>query len=162
MLSEVKQTRVWEGMLGSDIRSKYFGELSGRYSQRQQVATWATLLFSSSDAVSLVATLPANLIWIRLALAVCATGASIYLALAQNDKKAFDAAGLRDRWSRLHLAFQAIWEDVYADDAELRLTELDPQRLEASNAGVALLNDRQALLKWQDHTEREYNVHSTA
>jgi hypothetical protein len=140
MLSEAQQERVWEGMLGSEIRAKYFAELSGRYSKRQQFATWATLLFSSSDAVSLVAALPSNLTWIRLALALCATGTSIYLALAQNDRKAFDAAGLYERWSPLALSFQAIWENVDADDAEAQLKHLDLPTIEASNAGIGLLN----------------------
>jgi hypothetical protein len=162
MLSEAQQARVWEGMLGSDIRAKYFAELSGRYSRRQQFATWATLLFSSSDAVSFVASLPSQLTWIRFTLAICAAGTSIYLALAQNDKKAFDAAGLRDRWSRLQVSFQAIWENVEAEDAELRLKELDPLRREASNSAVGLLYDRKAMLKWQSHTENKYRDPSTA
>jgi len=162
MLSEAQQKRVWEGMLGSEIRAKYFAELSGRYSRRQQFATWATLLFSSADAVSLIAVLPASLTWIRLALAASAAGTSIYLALAQNDRKAFESASLRERWSRIHTEFQAIWENVDAEDAESRLKDLDQPRLEASNAAVGLLNDQKAMLKWQIHTEREYHVESPA
>ena len=52
MLSEAQQKRVWDGMLASEIRAKYFAELSGRYLRKQQRVTWATLLFSSSDAAS--------------------------------------------------------------------------------------------------------------
>ena len=60
MLSEAQQKRVWERRLGSEIRAKYFAELSGRYSKRQRFATWSTLLFSSSDAVSLIASCQLN------------------------------------------------------------------------------------------------------
>jgi hypothetical protein len=101
MLSEAEQKRVWEGMLEFEIRSNYFAELSGRYSKRQQFGTWATLLFSSSDVVSLLASLPPDLVWTRLALAVCAAGASLYLSLAQNDKKSFESSSLHLCWSRL-------------------------------------------------------------
>jgi len=94
MLSEAQIRRVWEGMLASEIRAKYFTELSGSYLKRQRLVTWGILLFSSADAVSFLKNLPDSLVWIRAGLAVCAAGASIYLALAQYERSVIEASDL--------------------------------------------------------------------
>src|SRR6202451_1733876 len=102
MLTEPQSTRVWEGMLGAETRAKYFAELAGLYLKRQQYATIATLLFASADAAAFFAQLPPGYGWIRGALAVVVAGLSIYLALAQNERKALESTNLHARLSRLH------------------------------------------------------------
>ncbi len=159
-LSGAQEKRVWDGMLGSEIRAKYFAELSGKYQRKQQLATWGTLSFATADAASFLAHLPEDFLWIRAALAVCAAAVSIYLALAQNERKALDCSDLYARWGRLHKAYEAIWEDIQADDAMSRLRELDEQAIEASKLANSLKYNRKAMRRWQDHTEKEYQAYS--
>ena len=138
MLSDAQIKRVWEGMLGAEIRAKYFAEVSGRYVRNQRWATWFTLLFASSNAAALLAEIPQNLAWIRLALAVCVTGTSVYLALAGNMQKAFDCSNLHESWSRLHQGYRAIWEGIDADDALEVLNDLDTRATGVSKSSVSL------------------------
>ena len=44
MLSEAQQKRVWDGMLGEEIRADYFAELAGIYLWRQRAATWTNIV----------------------------------------------------------------------------------------------------------------------
>jgi hypothetical protein len=162
MLSDAQSTRVWQGMLGAEIRAKYFAELSGRYLERQKWGTWFTLLFASSNAIALLTAMPQTITWIRLLLAVCATGTSIYLALAGNAKKAFDCSTLHERWSRLHQGYRSIWEDTESPDAPALLKELDSREIEVSNSATSLPYDKKSMGKWQTHTEREYGFVPTA
>ena len=68
MLSDTQITGAWQGMLGAEIRAKYFADMSGRYLLRQQWGRWFTLLFASFNAVALLAAVPQQLTWIRLVL----------------------------------------------------------------------------------------------
>jgi hypothetical protein len=158
MLSEAQEKRVWEGMLGSEIRAKYFADLSGRHLLRQQVAQWFTLLFASSNVFALLATLPADVAWIRLALAVCATATSVYLALANNNKKAFECANFHDRWGHLYQGYRELWEDTEQENASAVLKELDSRNHELSNASLSIPHNEKAMAKWQEHTEREHHL----
>lgn len=114
MLSEAQQIRVWEGMLGAETRANYFAELSSRYMQKQRLATWATLLFSSGAVASLLANVPSE--W-KLALAIATTAVSLYSVVMQNQKLAVDASDLHARWNRLAKEYGRVWENVYAGDA---------------------------------------------
>ncbi len=158
MLSEAQVRRVWEGMLGAEIRAKYFAELSGSYLKRQHYATLFTLLFASADAAAFFAQLPHNLAWIRGALAVVVAGLSIYLALAQNERKAIDSANLHGRFSRLQKGYEAIWEDTHDPDAVMNLKSLDDEAIEASNAATILSNDQKAMSRWEERTVTEYQA----
>jgi hypothetical protein len=158
MLSDAQTTRVWQGMLGAEIRAKYFADMAGRLLRRQRWGTWFTLLFASSNVLALLTVIPQPLAWIRLALAVCATGTSIYLALAGNIQKAFDCSNLHERWSRLHHGYRNIWEDTESEAAPARLQELDLLEMEVSRSATSLPYDRKAMGKWQAHTEREHGL----
>src|ERR1700745_417908 len=127
MLTESQQKRVWEGMLGAEIRSNYFAGLSARYGTKQRLATWATLVSSSGAAVALMARLPDDLQWIRLSCALAAAGISIYSVVMQNQKLAVDASDLHARWIRLAKDCQRLWENVYVEDAVERLDALEDQ-----------------------------------
>ena len=158
MLSDVQITRVWEGMLGAEIRAKYFAEMSSRYVRYQKWGTWITLLFASSNAVALLATIPQQMVWVRLALAVCVTGTSIYLAIAGNIQKAFDCSNLYEGWSKLHQSYRTIWEDTGSVNAAALLNDLDARAVGISRSSTSLPYDKKAMGKWQTHTEREHGL----
>ena len=158
MLSGTQQRRVWEGMLSAEIRSNYFAELSGRYGSKQKLATWATLLFSSGAAISLMARLPDDLQWIRLLCALTATAISIYSVVMQNQKLAVDASDLHARWNRLAKDYQRLWENVYVEDAAERLDALEDRATDLSKAGTIFPNDRRAMLRWEQHVVEHHHL----
>ena len=160
MLSEAQQKRVWEGMLSSEIRSNYFAELSGQYLLKQRAATWLTLLFSSGAVVSIVADLSEDLKWIRVVLALFAAGLSAYSVVMQNQKFAVDASDLHARWNKLAKDYEALWENVYAEDAEERLRALDERATDLSKSGSGFRYSQRRMLRWQEHVERHRLAHS--
>jgi len=109
MLTLLQQKRVWENMLGAEIRENYFADLSGRYANKQRLATWFTLLVSSGAAVSMLTNLPDRLVWIRETLAIVAAAISLHSVVMQNQKFAVDSSDLHARWGRLAHDYQGLW-----------------------------------------------------
>jgi hypothetical protein len=160
MLSEAQIKRVWEGMLGAEIRSDYFAELSGKYQLGQKVATWTTLFLSSGATISLITALPADLSWVRIALAGLAAAMSLYSVVMQNQKLAVDASDLHARWNKLAMEYTRLWENVYVEDALDRLNALDDKIAELSKTGTAFPNRKRSMLKWQIHVEQQHGIHA--
>jgi hypothetical protein len=160
MLSDVQIKRVWEGMLAAEIRSDYFAELSGSYQRNQKIATWSTLFLSSGAAVSALASLPAHVSWVRIALPGLAAAVSLYSVVMQNQKFSVDASDLHARWNRLAMEYTRLWEDVYATDALEKLNSLDDRAADLSKAGTSFPNRKGSMLRWQDYVERQHGVHA--
>jgi hypothetical protein len=160
MLSDSQIKRVWEGMLSSEIRSDYFAELCGQYLRNQKIATWSTLFFSSGAAVSMIASLPAELSWIRLALASFAAAVSLYSVVMQNQKLAIDTADMHAKWNRLAMDYTRLWEDVYGEDALDKLNSLDDRAADLSKTATAFPNRKRSLLRWQQYVEQQHGVHA--
>ncbi len=164
MLSEAQQRRVWEGMLSAEIRANYFAELSGKYHRKQRGATWAILFLSSGAALAVLYTgLPAGIgPWLPPLLALLTAGLALYTLVAQYPKLAFDSADLHSRWSRLASKYEALWENVYADEAQEQLQKLTEEDMELSKMGNPFPYHEKAMLKWQDHVVRHRAAHVPA
>jgi len=153
-LSEAQQKRVWEGMLGAEIRANYFADLWSLYLNKQRLATWAAVLFSSGAVVSVVVDLGPGFSWIRFVLTLASAGINAYLVVVQNQKFAVDASDLHSRWNRLAKEYEALWENVYADNAQERLRELDEETTQLSKAGSGFRYDEHRMLRWEEHVLR--------
>jgi hypothetical protein len=151
MLTSSQQKRVWEGLLGAEIRANYFADLSGRYAFRQRAATWCTLVASSGAAVSILANLSEQWSWLRPALALSTAAISLYSVVMQNQKFAVDSSDLHARWNRLANDYQRLWDDMYADDALSLLNALSGREEELSKAGTAFPNRRRLMEKWETY-----------
>jgi len=164
MLSQSQQRRVWEGILSGEIRANYFAELSNKYHGRQRGATWMVLLLSSGAVAAFLYTGPFAEIaaWLRPLLPLLTTAVSVYMLATQNHKVAIESADLHSRWSSLARKYEALWEDIYADDAEERLQNLDQEAIELSKIGTAFPYREKAMRKWQDHIERHHAAHASA
>ena len=156
MLSEAQQKRVWEGMLASEIRANYFAELSARYLSRQRYSTLGTLILSSGAFASLLVNSPT---WLRLSFTLMAAVISLYSFVMQNQKLAFDAADLHDRWNRLAKDYERLWDDVYADGEVGTLEGLVDRGSALSKSGLVFPNRKRAMLQWQDYVE-QLRVHA--
>jgi hypothetical protein len=160
MLSDVQIKRVWEGMLGAEIRSDYFADLSGSYLGKQRLATWSTLFLSSGAAVSFVANIPQDYSFVRPLLACLAAAVSLYSVVMQNQKLAVDASDLHFRWNRLAMDYTRLWEDVYSEDALKTLNALDDRAAELSKSGTSFPNREKKMLRWQTHVEQQHGVNA--
>lgn len=138
-------------MLGAEIRSNHFADLSGRYARRQRLANWCTLLASSGAVASILAGLPENLGWIRLVLAFITAAISLYTVVVQNQKLAVDSSDLHARWGRFANDYQRLWDDMYYDDALKTLDSLSVREEELSKAGVTFPNNVKLMERWQDY-----------
>ena len=110
MLTPLQQKRVWENMLGAEIRENYFADLSGRY-------------------------LPHGLVWIRATLAVVAAAISLYSVVMQNQKFAVDSSDLYAHWERLAHDYQRLRDNTYSEDAVEVLDKLVTCEEELSKGG---------------------------
>jgi hypothetical protein len=148
ILTALQQKEVWEGMLGAEIRSNYFADLSGRYARNQRVATWAVLAFSSGAVASLLATAPDS---VRITLAAITAGISAYSVVMQHQKLAVDSSDLHARWNRLANDYRRLWDDMYSEEALSSLDALLRREEELSKAGTAFPNRKRVMEKWEDH-----------
>lgn len=151
MLSEAQIERVWQGMLGAEIRANYFAELTERYNHRQRWATWGTLFMSSGALAAILIELPSGWAWVRAAFAAMTTALSLYSVVRQNNKLSVDAADLPARWNKLSSEYEKLWEDVTIDNALDILNNLTDQGRELSKSATAFPNDAKAMLKWENH-----------
>ena len=152
MLSDAQIKGVWEGMLGAEVRANYFADLAEKFNNLQRVVTWS-ILFTSSGALTtmLIQDLPPEWKLLQPALAILTTALSLYAAVRQNYKLAFDAADLHLRWNKLAGAYERLWENVYADNAADVLDGLRENSAELSKAGTSFPYDTKKMLKWEDH-----------
>lgn len=146
--------RAWEGMLGAEIRSAYYGEMVGRMQLAQCVGTWLTLVFSSGAVAATILSLPADWQWLRTALAVPTAVISLWLLTRQYPRMGSEAADLHHRWNKLANEYTRLWEDLYSPSALATLNALDDRAADLSKAGTHLPLRRARLNACQDHVLR--------
>lgn len=163
MLSQLQQKNVWENWLSSEMRANYFADMANRYQSRQRALTWFTLLFSSGAALAIVTEwAPQGFEWIQAVLALLTAAASFLSLVEQNQKRAMECSDLHFRWNRLASEYEALWDDMYADDAELKLKLLTEKIAELSRSGTAFPYKERVMLKWQEYVQRHHGVSATA
>ena len=162
MLSELQQKNVWENWLSSEMRANYFADLANRYQSWQRALTWFTLIFSSGAALAIVTDwIPLGFEWIKAALALLTAAVSFLSLVQQNQKSATDCSDLHFRWNRLASEYEALWDDMYADDAELKLKMLTEKTAELSKSSTAFPYRERVMLKWQDYVQRHHGLSAT-
>src|SRR5438105_6841124 len=137
MLSELQRKNVWEGWLSAEIRANYFADLSYQYQHRQQVLTWLTLVFSSGAFITFITDwIPVEWEWVRPFFAALTAAVSLWAVVGQYHKVATDCSDLHFRWNRLSAAYEALWDDMYSDEAPVTLHALKEQDAELSKSGT--------------------------
>jgi hypothetical protein len=79
------------------------------------------------------------------------TALSLTSLIMQNPKKAADCAELHFKWNRLAAGYQALWNDVYADDAESKFVSLVEKEAELSRASMVIPDKPKIMEKWEQH-----------
>jgi len=122
------------------------------------MGTGFTLLVAFSNAFASLARIPQQMAWVRLALAVCLTGAIIYLAIAGNTQKAVDCPNLYEARSKLYfIRVTGLWEDTDSVNAPALLNDLDARAVGISRSSTSLPHTKR---QWGNgrHTEREHGL----
>jgi hypothetical protein len=109
----------------------------------------------------LLASLPEQYLWIRPALVFPTALLSAYSVVMQNQKFAVDSSDLHARWNRLAKEYEAVWENVYADDALERLNALEDRATDLSKAGAPFKYDKSRMLKWKEHVLAHRLAHAS-
>jgi hypothetical protein len=160
VLSALQQKTVWDGWLGAEIRANYFADLRQRYERTQRAATWLTLIASSGAFLALMGEwVPPNRAWMRPACAALAAAISLWALVAQYPRRVTECADLFARWSRLSNQYQALWDNMYAEDARAQLAALVDLEADISKASNAFPARPRLLLKWQDYVELHHASH---
>jgi hypothetical protein len=159
MLTAIQQRVAWEGWFGAEVRAYYFADLSQHYRRYQQVTTWVSLFFSSSALAAVVGVLVAQkLLWLPPVIALIPTGLSLYSLCADNQRRAADSRVLHSKWSALASERRRLWDDMYSDDAPLRLEKLEAVGRELSDlalsSGIPYVESR--MLRWEQQVAREH------
>ncbi len=152
MLSDFQQDTVWDGWLAAEIRAAYFAALVNRFQLRQKLLVVAGLLLSSGATITLLTTaIPSTLGWIKPTLTVLAAAMSLWTLVAKNERNAIDAADLHFRWNTLALEYEALWADMYGDEASSRLTQLRKEEAAVSKSSTSMPAYKRLLAQAQEN-----------
>jgi hypothetical protein len=159
MLSELEQQRVWEGLIGAEVRSHYFAQLCGRYQREQKYLTWLTLLFSSAAFGTFVTHWASgSLPLLAPVLALVTVGLSLRSLVARNERNAIDCSDLHFKQNMLAREFEDLWDDMYADSAAEKLRQLEGRAAEYSKTATNFPDDAKLMLKWENYViENRYH-----
>jgi len=113
--------------------------------------TWLTLAFSSGASVALITdVLPPAASWVRPVLALIATGLSLWLLVAQNQRNGLDCADLHFCWNCLANQYETLWDRMYSVHSAAVLKNLADKTAELSKSSTAFPNYPTLMAKWQD------------
>ena len=150
-LSANERDQVWSGLLASEIRSNYFADLAGYYPRKQQVMTWLTLFLSCGAVITAIgASLPP---WLKILPPIIVAGISLSSLVEQNQKRGSECTDLHFRYTNLAAEYEALWNDMYQEDARAKLKELISKGAELSKSSVSTgikYNERR-MGKWETH-----------
>jgi hypothetical protein len=154
MLTEAQRHDVGERMMAAEMRSNYYADLCSRYLARQRWITFATLLCSSGAVATVLSTsLPARLSWTRPTLTLITAALSLFSFVSQYLQTSTDCAELHSTWNRLATEYDALWNDLDADNAHEQLKLLISRGEEASKRGTKIAYKEKLMRKWQKHVE---------
>ena len=149
-LSVLQQQDVWEGWITSEMRANYFAELGQSFDRQQKICNWLTTVTSSGAFVTAVSGLGHGYV---VGLTLIAALLSAFLLVQQNQKRVTDCLDLHFRWNRLAGEYNALWNDMYSDDAPTKLSMLAEKATELSKSSAAFPIRKKMMLKWQKHVE---------
>ena len=112
-MSEETNTLVWESMLGSDYRARYFADLATRYRRRSSVLTITLAILTSGAFVTLLIDVP---LAAKISTFVAAA-LSWTLLVKDFSGMVRDSASFSRQWSEFEREYKLLWAE---------LEELDP------------------------------------
>jgi hypothetical protein len=156
MLTDDQISEVWEGQIGAETRSLYFGDLASMYSTRKQWITGISFFLSSGAAATLIAKAPAV---VPLSFSLIVAIVTAYAVAVNLDSKIRTMAKLHYAWTLIGNDYRRLWKRAYSDEAESELEDLQRREVEFSElATTDAPNDAKRLLRWQDQVHKMHRL----
>jgi hypothetical protein len=92
---------------------------------------------------------PPDFGWVKPLLALMAAALSLWSLVAKNERGSIDTADLHFRWNMMGIEYQALWADIYRDDATEKLSEIRKREAELSKSSTAFPDDESSMEKCQ-------------
>ena len=156
MLNEGQIKQTWQGLLGAETRSLYFGDLASRYTRQKQWITGLSFFLSSGAAASIISKAPD---WIPLTLALIVAATTAYAMAVNLDGKIATMAKLHSSWKRIAAEYDRVWNHAYDEGVEEQLdrtivSEREPSEL----ATISAPNNQKLLGEWEDRVFAMYHL----
>lgn len=153
MLSEEQVNSAWKRMVGAEVRSMYFAELTINYTKRKQILNALVLFLTSGAAVSVGARGPG---WLTLVFSIIAAAISAYTIGFSLDRVVSTLTRLHLVWNELQSRYEHLWSGWGDNEAELVFEDLLRRSREASELGTEAPFDEELLKKWEDRIYDQY------
>lgn len=138
MTTENTRRVVWNGLLDVTRQVRYYGALSGRYSQWHQWILWGLICAGSTEAL-LVFFKASEFLIILFALSVAAIAA--WAVAGDYAKKAAVLHGISLECSYLEIEWESLWNRIdhvdFSDELALKRNQDLQQRLTAATSRAA-------------------------
>jgi hypothetical protein len=151
MLSEFQQDEVWRKWIAGEIRADYFSDMGRRYIRLHGWLVWLTLFFSAGTVAAMIGSVSADFGWLKFVFGVVVTAISLFSIRMENPKKYAECSDLHFKWNRLAAEYQALWGNVYSEDAELTFANLLEKEAELSKVSMTIPNKPKIMEKWERH-----------
>ncbi len=150
-LNDYDQTRLWESLVGAEVRSQYFARLVQHLRIRQRWLTVGSLVLSSGAAITLLTSTLPNYGWVKGLLALASAVLSAISLVSSNEKNAIEAADLSYRWQLLATSYKQLWSNMYEETAPDTLERLADEEARVSKSSTALPNDTKLMSAAEDN-----------
>lgn len=159
VLTEDQITSVWERQISAEVRALYFVDLATRYTIQKQWISGASFFLASGAAATLLARAPT---WVPILLACITALLSAYSVARGLDGATRTMSKFQFSWSELASSYEALWNNVYADEAGARLELLIARERDlSSQASTEAPNDQKRLSYWQTQVFQQHHLATT-
>ncbi len=156
MLTEEQITSVWERQISAEVRALYFADLASRYTTQKQWITGLSFFLASGAAATLLAKSPT---WLPILLACITALLSAYSVARSLDGATRTMSKFQFSWSELASGYEALWNNIYTDDASARLERLIARERDlSSQASTEAPNDQKRMSYWQTQVFRQHHL----
>ena len=147
MPAENLRAQVWESMLDSDYRARYFGALATRQRRLHATLSWAVALASTAVVASLLAGAE-ELPWLTGAVAVLAAALGWILTFGRMGERTTEASHLHRKWGEVNTQFRELWftfEQLEEEEAMGRWKSIEDGHAELDQTAVAQFSYKKRL-----------------
>lgn len=110
MQSEHHRQLVWDSLLDTDFKARYFGHLAGRLQRRERLLTVAVTILSSGAFVTLIGKLGSA--WLPQVFSLLAAVTGAVLAVYKLGKTASLSASLHAKACASKYKLEALWAEI--------------------------------------------------
>lgn len=156
-LNDNQRFQLWELWIGAAARSLYFSKLANRFARAQNVIQGTTLFFSGSAVAALffdpqvarvLPSIASYLPAVKLGLPLVTGAFNVAGLVKQYTKRSYECSELYQKWGKLELSCQRLWNSMYQSDAATTLAQLQDHAFDISTPSTRSMPDKRRLMGW--------------